>query len=428
MIVLAAFALFAGLLLTSFIINRDVFSPSKFYVLYLFVYFSDIYFNQQYDEVYLIYIYYVLLGYIITFFEAIYLAEAKNIRAVKSEYLPKESTVLIFMWGISLIPVIAQVYIIYSFGGIFSYLSSIHLRVVEWQGMGHFIALKRLMPIINIIFLYLGLKFHIRNNKRWWILYSIHFSILIAMGLLSGSRGATLFGFVYILVLINYFYKKTSISKVFFYASLLLITAATLGSIRSSFDAGDLSSNKVDVVSSISNAQLIKYGIIPLNILFEDEYKDFKFGTTYLSALTNFVPRSIWPDKFDTGGVVITKFRAGEGNYIGSSNYSPGLVGEAILNFGYILGPAISSVILFLNFLISIFFYKKVKLQMAKKFQKIHLLYLFMFLMYLTIPGGLLFGEFSSIYMSLIIKTIFFMIVFLPLVRIMRIKNVNYCH
>jgi oligosaccharide repeat unit polymerase len=428
MIVLVILILYFGLLLTTFIVNRDVFSPSKFYVLYLFVYFSDIYFNQQYIEVYVIYIYYVLFGYIITLFEAIYLAGDKNARPRRTGYLPQESTVLFFLYGVSLIPVIAQVYLIYSFGGIQSYLLSIHLRVVEWQGMGLLLSLKKFMPIINIILLYLGLKFQIRNKKIWWILYSVHFLTLISMGLLSGSRGATLFGFVYILVVMNYFYKKISISKVFIYISILLITAATLGNLRNSFDADDLSSNKVDIVSSISNMQLIKYGIIPLNILIEDEYKDLKFGSTYLSSLTNFVPRSIWPSKLETGGVVITKFRAGEYSYTGTSNYSPGLVGEAILNFGYTLGPVIASLILFVNFLVSIFFYKIIKFQMAKKFQSLHLFCLFMFLMFLTIPGGLLFGEFTSIYMNLIIKVIFFMIIFIPLKWIIRKKNDHYCY
>ena len=399
MIVLAVFILFSGLLLTSLLLNRDVFTPSKFYILYLLIYFLDIYFNIQNNEVYLIYIYYVIFGYFITIFEAIYLTETKNLSFKKSDYLLNESSVLIFIWLISLVPLIVQVYLIYSFGGIVSYLSSIHLRVIEWQGMGHFLALKRFMPIINIIFLYVGLRFYIRNKKTWWILYAIHFLLLITMGLLSGSRGATLFGFVYILILMNYFYKRTSISKVFFFVSLLLITAATLGTIRNSFVVDDFSANKVDIISSISNAQLTKYGITPLNIILEDEYKDFKFGTTYLSAITNFVPRSIWPDKLDTGGVVLTKFRAG-GSYTGSSNYSPGLVAEAIINFGYILGPVISFVVLFVNFLISVFFYKKVKLQMAKRYENNHLFYLFIFIMYLTIPGGLLFGEHTSIYMN----------------------------
>ncbi|WP_345853972.1 O-antigen polymerase [Shewanella algae] len=428
MISLIAFCLFAGLGLMSLLINRDVFSPSKFYVFYLFVYFSDIYFNKQYNEVYFVYIYYVLLGYIITLFEAIYLSETKNTRIVKSDCLSNESVVLFFIWVITLIPVVTQVYLIYSFGGIISYLNSIHLRVVEWQGMGPFLALKRFMPILNIIFLYLGLKFHIRNKRVWWILFAIHFILLVAMGLLSGSRGATLFGFVYFLVLINFFHRKISVSKVLMYASILLVTAATLGTVRNSFNGNDFSANKVDVISSISNAQLIKYGIIPLNILLEDEYEDFKFGSTYLSAFTNFVPRSIWVNKFETGGVAITKFRAGADDYTGTSNYSPGLVGEAILNFGYVFGPVISTGILFVNFLISILFYKKVKLQMAKKFEKAHLFYLFMFLMYLTIPGGLLFGEYSSIYMSLIIKVIFFVIIFFPLIKIMKVYNVNHSY
>ena len=56
-------------------------------------------------------------------------------------------------------------------------------------------------------------------------------------------------------------------------------------------------------------------------------------GKTYVSAITNLVPRSIWPDKFDTGGIEFNEYYLND-KYEGLSYISPSLFGELVLNFG----------------------------------------------------------------------------------------------
>lgn len=422
MILLFIFTILFILIICSLLISKDLFSPSKFYILYLFIYFGDIFINIQYDFVYTVYIFYIIFGYVIVFFEAIYLRSVTNKFIKNKDILVNEKSILLFFCLISLIPLLSQIYIIYAFGGLISYLNTISMRVIEWQGFGFLISLKRFFPIINIIFLYVGLRFSIKNKRTWWFFYTLHFLLLVCMGLLSGSRGSTLFGFVYLVVLFHFFHKNISIKTLIITIFLLLMTSAVLGNLRNSFDTSDVSLNEISFTEIISEAQLIRYGITPLNILVEDEYFDYKYGTTYLSLITNFVPRKLLPEKFDTGGVVITKFRAGEDSYLGSSNYSPGVMAESIINFGY-FGPFFVILILFANFLVSVFFFKKIKLDMTSSFRSFHLFNIFIFLMFLTIPGGLLFGEFTTIFFSFFIKLFLFIIVYVPLVKLMRVEK-----
>ena len=70
-----------------------------------------------------------------------------------------------------------------------------------------------------------------------------------------------------------------------------------------------------------------------------------QYGNTFLSAITIFVPRAIFPDKLKTGGEVLTQYSQGSA-YTGTVNYSPGLFVESILNFGYFFGPVFFLIVL----------------------------------------------------------------------------------
>ena len=71
------------------------------------------------------------------------------------------------------------------------------------------------------------------------------------------------------------------------------------------------------------------------------------YGMTYLTAITNLVPRSIWPSKPDPGGVVFTRDYT-NGMYDEFNQYSTGLFPEAIINFGMIGGFIFGSLLLFI--------------------------------------------------------------------------------
>lgn len=62
-------------------------------------------------------------------------------------------------------------------------------------------------------------------------------------------------------------------------------------------------------------------------------------GKTYLTVFTNFIPRYIYPDKPDTGGISFTKIYTGN-KYRGLSNLATDSITEGIVNFGLVMGEA----------------------------------------------------------------------------------------
>ncbi|ANQ25236.1 hypothetical protein BA894_01660 [Vibrio natriegens] len=83
---------------------------------------------------------------------------------------------------------------------------------------------------------------------------------------------------------------------------------------------------------------------------------ELSYGGTYLAALTNFVPRSIWPEK-PLGAGPILKNTIYPGSYVigqkGNSSLTTGLYTEVIMNFGFF---ASCLALIVIAFIISILF------------------------------------------------------------------------
>ena len=56
------------------------------------------------------------------------------------------------IWVLSLIPLLAQLYLISYVGNIYSYINNIGLRVVMWQGMGIVLELIKLYGVIDLFY------------------------------------------------------------------------------------------------------------------------------------------------------------------------------------------------------------------------------------------------------------------------------------
>lgn len=67
-------------------------------------------------------------------------------------------------------------------------------------------------------------------------------------------------------------------------------------------------------------------------------------GETYLAAVTNFIPRTVWGHKPQGGGAYLDDVVLGD--LWTTATITPGNVIESILNFGLYIGPALSIVIL----------------------------------------------------------------------------------
>jgi hypothetical protein len=117
-----------------------------------------------------------------------------------------------------------------------------------------------------------------------------------------------------------------------------LVLGARTGVVRDSFRVGedDFKTVLADA-DQILSIPTLKYGVTPLDLLVEAGPLKLAYGSTLLSLFTNAVPRNWWPDKPDTGGVFFTKEYTGD-EWEGASNLTPTILGEAVINFGWLVG------------------------------------------------------------------------------------------
>lgn len=240
------------------------------------------------------------------------------------------------LWSLSLVPVVVQFYMIQHFGGLEGYFRSIALRVVEWAGFGWARTLIAFIVPINIAYFAIGLAQ--RRPRRWWGVYVVHFLLVAGMGLLAGSRSILLNVFIIQLLLYNYLHTRVRSQTAGLLAGGLVLAGMALGVLRNivrfengSFSAGDATAERASGFASFY------YGIDPLEIIVNTEHAALAGGSTFLSLITNIVPRSLWPNKPDTGGVFFTKNYVGD-IWLGFSNLTPTFLGEWIINFGWAIG------------------------------------------------------------------------------------------
>ena len=164
--------------ITSYVMNKDLFSPVKFYFIALITYFFDIFLNPQFDDVYYSYILYLAFGFILIFVEARMLlrfcAVLDKFRKHVKPTLNNPLMVFSVIFILSAIPICAQLYLISIMGGIELYVISMKLRVEAWMGLGHIIICRDLMPIINLVFFIILMCFDFKYKKGIIVVYILH--------------------------------------------------------------------------------------------------------------------------------------------------------------------------------------------------------------------------------------------------------------
>jgi len=322
----------------SFLLNRDLFSPVKLYYLSLLLYFYDIFFNPYSAITNIIYFIYIALGVFFALLEFILSNNTSNYPNTYGKSLTINlNLTVIFIWILSIAPIIAQIYLINIMGGIEGYMLSIGYRFEEWRGLGLIIIIIRSIYYINAVYLILLIK----NNKTHavhWFFYSAHIFLYLTVGLLSGS-----WGFIAEILLLkmiyNYIKRRFKMRELVLYGSFLLLIAVSVGFARNNIKLGE---GKViafldDIENYSEYVHIGRYGLDPVELVFNHMDKDLKYGTTFLSGITNFVPRIWWPDKPSSGGVVLTIEYADDA-WFGASNLSTGIIAESVINFGEPIG------------------------------------------------------------------------------------------
>jgi len=211
--------------------------------------------------------------------------------------------------------------------------------VIEFRGLGWAVTLSATVVTFNLAYFAIGLTR--ARSAWWWSAYGVHLLIALAVGLLSGSRGGFLTIFATQLFCYHYIKGKVRLTRALPVAAALVFAALVLGVVRNAVKfEGDVLSTGLGSGDRTLEYTTFKYGVEPLQILLEANHVKPVYGMTLVSLVTNLVPRDWWPDKPDTGGIFFTKEYAGNA-WDGASNLTPTLLGESIINFGWIVGIAV---------------------------------------------------------------------------------------
>jgi len=405
--VLASIYLF--LIVLSFRKRKDLFSPLKVYLLTILVFWGKVFVVEYNFITTLCFLAILLFGFFILIFEG----NQKLVTNRKKIDFSNRSYIWKRLWLLTLIPLYFQYDLIQAMGGLERYIWSMGLRVVEWKGYGFHILMIRSILVINLLYFVIIVK-NKKNTPKEKIGFVANFSIYIILAFLTSSRSTLLVNIFLMMIIYYYNVKPIKFSKISLTAIGLILIALILGVARNGYGLED---GKLKTgLSNNSNKKIelanFSYGLFPLEKVTEEEYiKSYYYGKTYLSVITNLVPRKYWENKPPTGGVVFTKDYHDVHN--GYSNYSTGIFVEGFINFGFFTGSAVSLIILILIY--TLFFGYLNKNRMKTSSQK-SVIFALVYPNLLFLLPTYLHGEFTTVTHTIFIQKILLILIFTKIV------------
>ena len=332
----------------SYWFNSDLFSPIKLYLLTLFICFFDIFLEPYRLEICCIYLGLLVVPLVLTAYESRVASRFSNLAKLHkhpplSHSLAGSRTVTL-IWIFTVLPVASMTYLVMLFGGLRSYLDQLAIRALALRGLNSFSE-----PAINLIslltVLYFGVGLVEKRGRGWWLCYSLHFTIAVVILSMSGSRRYFLMPLLMMLAMSHYFRAVVSIKRACVVLLVLLAVTSVFGMLRMGRRGPHLLARDLDRYERESLTYHFKYGLIPLEVMLNANVIDLHYGSTFVAAVTNLIPRPLWPGKPDSAGLVITKEYLGD-PWLGTGNISAGLFAESIMNFDFYIGMCVSYIIL----------------------------------------------------------------------------------
>lgn len=410
------FLIWLSLLLISFHKRKDFCSPSKLFLLNIIVFWGDIFVTEYNIFVNVCFFFTLIFGFLIIKLEG----SGNNLNQKGFLIVRNKKILWIKLWILTLIPILSQIMLIDKLGGVDGYMASISLRVKEWQGLGIYLFFLKFMQVINLLYFFLIVKIY-GVSKSEKIGFLLNLVIFMSISLLSGSRSTLLVNFILMAIIYYYVVHRFKIKFFLLLGVSLLFIAMLLGAVRNglSYHDGELitglsddSPNKKMETSNFS------YGLFPLKVISETNYiESYKYGSTYLSAITNLVPRTIWPDKPDTGGVVFTNEYYNVHN--GYSNYSTSFIVEGILNWGEFLGVVMAYLLMIF---IYVFFLNYFKSKYVFDNLQTFVMYFMSYACCLYIIPSYFHGEFTTVTHTLFVNKLVIIILVVKFVISSRVK------
>jgi oligosaccharide repeat unit polymerase len=326
----------------------------------------------------------------------------KGKEKIEQEKIPTAKYVVIFM--LMLPAIFLKFWKISEAGGVVEYLMSLAFRVVDLEGQGWIVVVFASVQIFYAFACYLFLLDSHKTAIKYVVFASITVFFLF-VGLTSGSRSSLLMPLVTIIMIRHHLVKKIKRSSVVAIIALLLIFIAVYGAFRNDFGGSGFSAFSLEKL----DFSHFHYGTNPIEILSNSNVNSPLFGETYFTLITNFVPRAVYPDKPDTGGLVFTKIYTGD-QWEGMSNLAPGAFVEGIMNFGLIPGLFFGAGLTFLTIITSIISFRKTIIFCHQKKGSLYLKG-FLFIVafnYVLVAARFSYSEFTNVFFS------FFLFVFFP--------------
>lgn len=390
--------------------TRDLFSPSKFYLLMFATFHVGICFFPYSLETWMLVLLVLMVGAMTAVFESqtpARRAAPKNLPVPMPVPVPHralDKRLFLVLWLISAGPIAAQLYMVQTLGGIEAYINSIGMRVLEWRGLGFLTIVIGMMAPLNFVYFAAGLTR--KRSVQWWALYGIHLGLLLALAAMTASRSGFLNTFIMMAFVYHYVKKPLNPALVTIAGVAILSFALVLGAARNNFGFdNDGFRTGLETSESIYEKQSFLYGVTPLDIIVENGPHDLAYGGTFATVFTNFIPRQFWPDKPETGGVVLTKVYTGDA-WAGASNLAPTFLGEFIINFGW-AGIALYLVIYPLMMFLLVRRYRTVLANLRAERSARAVMDLIIYLTVMTGFVALMIGEFTNvIFIGIISKVI----------------------
>lgn len=378
----------------SWVRNSDPFSPVKFYLVFSIFFYSAIYFQDVRLETLLCY--FVLIQAIAV---CVFL-EKRLIRQVIFVGEKDAASINRMVWLLTVPPVVAMLYYVYDAGGFSQYLGVLARRVEAWKGQGAMTVLLNTLPVLNLV--YFGSVVSTRKtNRKQLVLYGLHFMIFVTIGLLTASRSYIGISVLGMCVVWAYLVRVPRLWHLFLVSLILVLFAGFMGAVRNNYQEG----MTVDSVRQmLGNAKFetaqMAYGVSPLEVIFESPERVHMWGGTYLTLITNMVPRAIWPEKPDTAGVIFT--REYTPDQTGLSYFATGAVTEAIMNFGKTFGVLFGLIFNFQFFILGSILYNKHICGDGRSDRRVGLLFVVGFYYVVLSISKFSYGEFTDVFQTLV--------------------------
>lgn len=392
-------------------LTRDIASPQLMFCASLFFFFFDIFLTEHSIYMYGIYIISLLIILASSFINQPQqvlkgkFPESKSYPSSQLFSMPNYKIPVVLIWLASLPSILAMIYLIIKFDGIFSYIVAAQHGTKSFAGMG---PLKTIISTFYPISLYyFALLISTSQPKKEYIFFLAHFGFFISLALLSLSRGTLLTQFIFMGLVWHFSRKRLSTILIASSLILLLSFASIYGVIRETINSDDgRFTVGLEDEEQKYKSEWMEFGIFPFEQIMNATHVEKHWGSTYVTIFTNFIPRSIWPEKPDPGGVIFTNEYA-PGLYDEYSHYTTGLYPEAIINFGRPIGLIIGALQLALIcFLLSIY-YRKIlfKSYFLPKSPK-NILRIVIYVYVTWGAANILTGEITSVVIGTIIKII----------------------